>query len=134
MTKRKFTEYQLQQLAKLPVAVANLAEKYPSEILTLVDYWDLPPFPEGYIPEDIDIYHGESHRSYLSWSKGQITAFNPHELGEHPTNIVVLVEDDWAYAQYDGKVIFDRLGGIVLPEILLDLESLLHMAIRRVRR
>lgn len=36
------------------------------------------------------------------------------------------IENDPAYVQIEGKVIFNRLGGAVLPKVAINLELMLH--------
>lgn len=126
MSEYQFTEYELQQLAKLPAGIAALAEKYPVDIVSAAEYWDMPPLPEGYVPDNIEIYYDDHYQPYLSIECGKLTSFQLREPGNEPTTVVVMLDHNWAYAQIEGRVILDRLGGVVLPDVLLNPVSLLQ--------
>ncbi|GAX39001.1 hypothetical protein [Nodularia sp. NIES-3585] len=119
-----FSAYDLKQIAKLPPAIAALAEKYPSDILNAAEVWDEPPFPENHIPEIIEIYYGETEVSDVLIINGEIKDFRVRDVDDN-TPISVLIDDQHTYLQIEGKEIMNRLGGVILPELFIDPTTLI---------
>lgn len=113
---------------KLPPQFAALKDKYPQTISNIARYWELPPYPPGYIPEDIDIYYVDDNfiDSAIAIEKGNLKFVQLEHTVVDPSLIYLAIESDPAYVQIEGKVIFNRLGGAVLPEVAINLEFMLR--------
>ncbi len=112
----------------LPPQFAALKDKYPQTISNLAEYWSLPPYPPGYIPEDIDIYYEDDNfiDSAIAIENGHLKSVLLEDSATDPSLIYMAIENDPAYVQIEGKVIFNRLGGAVLPPVAINLELMLH--------
>jgi hypothetical protein len=114
--------------SKLPPQFAALKDKYPQTISNIATHWELPPYPPGYIPEDIDIYYEDDNfiDSAIAIENGHLTSVLLEDSVTDPSLIYMAIENDPAYVQIEGKVIFNRLGGAVLPKVAINLEFMLR--------
>lgn len=119
---------------KLPPQFAVLKDKYPQTIANLARYWELPPYPINYVPECIDIYYEDDNfiDSAIAIENGNLTCVQLEDPVIDPTLIYMAIENDPAYVQIEGKVIFNRLGGAVLPSVAIKLEVMLHSILNGV--
>jgi hypothetical protein len=53
----EFSQWELEQLKRLPPLHQQFAEQYPASIRNVLDRLDSPPLPEGYQPKWIDFYY-----------------------------------------------------------------------------
>ena len=114
--------------SKLPPQFAALKDKYPLTICNVAEFWDLSGYPEGYIPEWIDIYYKDepTMQADISIRDGQLTYVELEDPVTDPSLIYMTIEDDPAYVQIEGKVIVNRLKGVVLPDALVNSEVMLR--------
>ena len=91
--------------------------QYLDSINSAEEYRNVPPFPEGYKPKEIEVFFGNSpidstyHYRNCEWFD-----INLENSGEEPVT-QILVDNQWAFIQVEDKVLLDRMGGIKLPEI-----------------
>jgi hypothetical protein len=120
------SEYEWKLLSKLPLDIAALVDNYHTEIMNAAEFWDEPPFPEHHIPEIIEIYYGDADSSHILILNGELKDYNVTNLPDNTKSISVLIDDQWAYIQIEENVILNRLGGVVLPEVLVSPSSLIN--------
>lgn len=126
----KLCEYHLQKIAQLPLWIQQLKEQYPLAVYNTSDAYYLAPFPFEYRPEEIEIYYGDDYEDLDVCIEGtELTDFN-EKIPPDISVIQLRIDGDWAYIQVEGMVILDRLYGVILPEIVLDHEVLLHSILR----
>ncbi len=108
----------------LPPQFARLRDKYPLTIYNISEVWDLPSHPAGYVPQFIDIYYEDcsGRQPAIKIKDGKLTYVELSDPVTDPTLIYLTIEDDPAYVQIEGRVILNRLGGTVLPDVLTNLE------------
>ncbi len=113
--------------SKLPPQFAALKDKYPLTICNVAECWDLPPHPTGYVPKYIDIYYDDddSSQAAVKIKDGMLSYIELEDPVTDPALIYLTIEDQAAYVQIEGRVIFNRLGGALLPDVLLNPEVLL---------
>ncbi len=113
---------------KLPPQFAALKDKYPLTISNVADFWESRPYPKDYLPQLIDIYYDdeETLQSAISIKNGKLVYVELEDPVTDPALIYLTIEDEPAYVQIEGRVIFNRLGGAVLPDVVTDPESLLR--------
>lgn len=114
--------------SKLPPQFIALKDKYPQTIFNIARYWDLPAYTSGYIPEYIDIFYEDDNfiDPAITIKNENLTCVELEDPVVDPKLIYMAIEDDPAYVQVEGRVIFNRLGGTVLPEVLIDVEVMLR--------
>lgn len=114
--------------SKLPPQFAALKDKYPLTIYNVAEFWDLPPYLKDYVPESIDIYYRDenSMQADIAIRNGKLVYVELEDPITDPTLIYMTIEDDPAYVQIEGRVIFNRLGGAILPEIAINAEVMLR--------
>lgn len=105
-----------QIISKLPPEIASLADRYPSEILNTADSWDEKPFPNGYIPKSIEVYCGDEEVVFIL--DGLLDFYQPITIGRNSTSLTVMIDSNFAYIEIEGKEILNKLGGVVLPDIV----------------
>ncbi len=87
------------------------------------------PFPHGYVPEEISIYYSDNtNGSDITFREGKIVVFKINSPKDKDV-IKVSIDDEWAYIQVGGKVLLDRLGEVILPDILLEQKALLEFSL-----
>jgi hypothetical protein len=117
----KLSPVQLELIAQLPEEVAAMAATYPVDIYNAAEYWNEPDFPAGYQPVLIEIYYDdEVDGPDIFFLNGELLTFRLREPGIKPTSIAVEIDDQWAYIQLEGQIILDRIGGVILPDILIN--------------
>lgn len=120
--------------SKLPPQFARLKDKYPLTISNVAEAWDWHPYPTGYIPQFIDIYYDdeETLQPDISIRNGQLTYVKLEDSITNPVLIYMTIEDDPAYVQIEGRVIFNRLSGVVLPEVAINPEFFLKSILKGI--
>jgi hypothetical protein len=116
----EFSESDLKRINSLPAWIQVLKDKYPVSVCNAADTWNESPLPSGYIPEAIEVFYGDDVNSPdLFTRNGKIHSFNLSKPSD--TSVIqLLIDGIWAYIQVEGRVVFDRLGGAVLPDIVID--------------
>jgi hypothetical protein len=122
---KNLSEYEWQLLTKLPLDVAALVDNYHTDIINAAEFWNEPPFAENYIPEFIEIYYGDAESPHIFIVNGELKDYDVNLL-DNTKSISVLVDDQWAYIQIEGQVILNRLGGVVLPDVLVSPSTLIN--------
>jgi hypothetical protein len=120
---KDLSEYEL--LTRLPLDVAALVDNYHTDIINAAEFWNEPPFAENYIPEFIEIYYGDAESPHIFIVNGELKDYDVNLL-DNTKSISVLVDDQWAYIQIEGQVILNRLGGVVLPDVLVSPSTLIN--------
>ncbi|MDM9382944.1 hypothetical protein QUB80_19815 [Chlorogloeopsis sp. ULAP01] len=131
--KNQFSNFDLQQIAKLPAEIAAFAEKYPTDILNTVNFRDKFNFSESYVPELIEIYYGNiihSDGSDISIMNGQLKHYKISNVNSNIQSIAVEIDGECAYIEVEGKEIINRLSGLVLPDVVIEPSILLHSVLK----
>lgn len=106
---------------KLPPDYAHLRDEFPSFVYGAARSVDIPPYPENYVPESVDIYYAEGQDGpSVSIDDGVLTHY---EVVVNPTSrdtLFVEIDDDVAFVQIRNKILLDRRGGAILPQILME--------------
>ncbi len=124
----QLSNYQLKQITKkLPPDIQAFKDKYPLSVYNVAEAWGLKPWPHGYIPEYIGIYYGDAPRGEdISFLDGKLRIFEVREPEE--INVTkVSIDDEWAYIQIGKRVLLDRLGEVILPELLQEPQKILEI-------
>ncbi|WP_373524758.1 hypothetical protein [Nostoc sp.] len=111
------TDYDKKQIAKLPADIAALAQKYPCEIVNVVEAWDDKPFPSDYIPQYIETYIDAGDEPSLRVLEGSLTDYIPAKSLDDIKTIQVIIDGKFAYIEIESRVIIDHIGGVVFPAI-----------------
>ncbi len=119
-----FSDYELRKIEQLPKEIADLAQKYPIDIVNVAESWEELSFPENYIPEIIEVYYGDSAVSDVLVVNGEIQSFTTRELEENEAVIAVHIDGKWAYIQIEGKELINKLDEIILPSVIADVPTL----------
>lgn len=91
--------------------------QYPNATINAQDSINIPPFPNGYRPKEIEVYLGDSSEdSTYHYRNGKWFDISLENTTDESV-VQILVDDLWAYIQAGNEVLLDRLGGAVLPEI-----------------
>lgn len=113
--------------SKLPPQFAALKDKYPVAISNAAEYYDAPPFEEGYVPEIIEVYYGEEADSagILAWNGSVSVDLNNYQ----PNSLVLMkqIDGQWAYIQIGSIILLDRAIGVVLPPIADESKFMLNL-------
>lgn len=110
-------------ISLLPAEIAALADKYPSEILNTAESWDEEPFPCGYIPEFIDVYCGDESVVFIA--DGELKFYQPIVIARNLTSLTVMIDSNFAYIEIEGKEILNKLGGVILPDMITSPSALM---------
>ena len=114
----------------LPRDIREKVNGFPNSFLRQVAVvWNLRnnPLPEGYQPDEIDVFFNGNPSGCLFVYKGVIQGLDS-EFFEDSTNATVVVEinHEPRYVQIHGEMIVDALGGCHLPDLLISQESPLN--------
>jgi hypothetical protein len=91
--------------------------QYPNATLNAEDSINVPPFPNGYRPKEIEVYLGDScSDSAYHYRDGKWFDISLKNITDESV-VQILIDDQWAYIQAGNEVLLDRLGGAVLPEV-----------------
>ncbi|MDJ0696927.1 hypothetical protein [Mastigocoleus sp. MO_188.B34] len=123
---QEFSEYELEQISKLPMDIALLANKYRIDVLNAAEVWGKPPFYKGYKPEIIDIYYGNIDTPNVFILNGELKEYNISSNDEKSKSLSVMFDGQWAYIQVEKTIIINRLGGVILPEVIVEPSALIQ--------
>ena len=129
----KFSEYELEQLSKLPKDIAALAHKYKIDIVNAGEVWGEPAFSPGYNPSSIQIYYGSEKEPSISTLDGKLDEYNVSEPDDKLKSLAVMFDGQWGYIQVEGKVIIDRLGGVIFPEVIIEPSTLIQSIVSKIK-
>ena len=117
--------------SNLPPEIAILKDEFPGFIYDVAEYLNIPPYPDNYVPEMVDIYYAEGQDGpSVSIENGVITHYEVVRKATSRDTILVEIDDCVAFVQIRNKVLLDRRGGAILPEILMgDPEKMLRTII-----
>jgi hypothetical protein len=91
--------------------------QYPNAKLNAEDSINLTPFPNGYRPREVEVYLGDSSEdSVYHYRNGRWFDISLQNITDESV-VQILVDNRWAYIQAENKVLLDKLGGVVLPEV-----------------
>jgi hypothetical protein len=126
----EFSECDLQRITKLPAWIQELKDKYPISVVNTADTWEQQPLPEDYIPKEVEIFYGDDvEDSDLFIRDGKLYSFSLREPVD--ANVIqVLIDGNWAYIQVEGRIVLDRLGGVILPELVVNPEAILPSVLK----
>jgi len=108
---------------KLPPEIAALKEQHPIAISLVADYYDAPPFPQGYVPKLIEVYFDELADGpgiIYRQEKGLVFDFDFYQ--PNCSAFFMDVDHQVAYVRLGSLVLLNRVEGIVLPDIPPELE------------
>jgi hypothetical protein len=100
--------------AKFPPDIAVLAHNYPCEIYNALEALDNEPLPNNYIPQAIDVYNDVDEEAIFQVWEGKLERYVPTER-KNAAAIQVGIDGNWVYIEIEGRVILDKLGGVILP-------------------
>jgi len=126
----EFSECDLQRIIKLPTWIQELKDKYPVSVVNTADTWEQQPLLVDYIPREIEVFYGDDvDDSDLFIRDGKLYSFSLREPVD--ANVIqVLIDGNWAYIQVEGQIVLDRLGGVILPEVVVNPEAILHSVLK----
>ena len=127
----QFSEYELEQISKLPTDIALLAHKYKIDIVNAGEVWGEPAFPAGYNPESIEIFYGSENEASISTLNGKVDKYNVSKVDGNSRSLAVMFDGQWGYIQVENKVIIDRLGGVVFPEVIVEPSLLIQSIVSK---
>lgn len=133
MSSRDFyslNDYDRREIAKLPPQIAALADKYPCEIVNVVDAWDDEPFGINYVPQYVEIYSDAGEKASLCILDGVLTDYTPANPEINTSTVQVIIDGKFAYIEIEGRVIINHLGGIILPKVSVDPSELIQVLIK----
>ncbi len=124
------TKQELEQIRKrLPLHIQAYKDKYPQCVYNTSEAWGAKPFPHGYIPESIDIYYADDPTGAdIGFFEGKLTVLKLNTPKDKDV-IKVSIDGEWAYIQAGGEVLLNRLGEVILPDILLEHKALLEFTL-----
>lgn len=126
------TEQELQRIKKvLPKQIQKFAKDYPQAVYNVAEAWKLKPYPHGHIPEEIAIYYADDPTGVgadIIFDNGKLVVFRV-EPPKDKDVIKVSIDDEWAYIQVGSHVLLDRLGDIILPDMMLEQRRLLDFSL-----
>lgn len=119
--------------AKFPPDIAVLAQKYPCEIYNALDALDSEPLPHNYIPKAIDVYNDVDDEPVFQVWEGELERYVPSER-KNAAAIQVGSDGNWVYIEIEGKVILNKLGGVILPEVNITESLVLELLLKQIQR
>lgn len=103
---------------KLSPEIAALKEKYPVGVSLFADYYNAPPFPQGYKPKLIEIYFDElADGPGIIFEQDKGLTFDFDFYQSDPAAFFMDVDHQVAYIRLDYRVLLNRIEGIILPDI-----------------
>lgn len=117
------TEQDREIIAKLLPEIAELADRYPSEILNAAENWHESPLPKDYQPRFIDVYCG--NESVMFVQDGELRFYSPIPSQRNSVTLTVMIDSNFVYIEVEGKEILNKMGGITLPEIAVEPTTLI---------
>lgn len=130
MKQYTFSLTELEGIQKMPPWMQDLAEKYPIEIANAVEVWSENEFPNNYVPTSIEVYYEPSDEPDIFIYEREVINYLVKESLQTSTSIMVDIDGRWAYVEIEGKVIVDKLGGVILPEVIVDPSLLMSTALK----
>lgn len=128
-----FVPCELEAIAKLPVEMQALKDKYPIQIVNVADYFFEPPLPEGYVPEILEIFYDLASEPAMLFLHGKLDCFTPQAPDPNASLVAVMADGHWVYTEIEGKVLLDRRGGLVLPEVAVNPDALLQASVAHLK-
>ena len=123
----KLSDIELQEIAtKMPPDIVALSNKYPIEVLNAAEFLETPPLPDNYTPKIVEIYYANTESPGVFIKEGKLENYVIREPDKDRNLIAVMLDYEWTYIQIEGKVILNRLGGVILPDVLIDPKTLIH--------
>lgn len=117
------SDFQLQEISKLPPELAALKDQYPVAISLVAEYYDAPPFPQGYEPKLIEIYFDEqADGPGILYRKEKGFSFDFDFYKPSSSAFFMDIDHQAAYVRLGSLVLLNRVEGVVLPDIPTDLE------------
>jgi len=126
MILHKLNSRQLEEIEKkLPPQFAALKDKYPTAVAAAAEYWDVPPYPVGYVPEVIEFSYSEDQDISFPHAivrDGVLTHIEPTAIAAVDNMVAFSIDDHPAYIRVEGRVILNRTDNVVLPEVMTNPE------------
>lgn len=122
--------------SKLPPQFAVLKDRYPQTINNVAEFWEYPPFPTGYVPKYIDIFYEDDNffTPSVEIKNSNLISVELEDFVTDPTLIYMAIEEEAAFVQIEGQVILNRLEGVILPDVAVNLEALLKSILNGIAR
>jgi hypothetical protein len=113
----EFSQWELEQLKRLPGKHQQFADRYPESIRNVLDRLDSPPLPKGYQPKWINFYYfDEAEEPHISFVGGELKYIDLPENIAESRLIHVQIDGSAAYIEIEREIVLNRLGGIKLPK------------------
>ncbi|RUR72657.1 hypothetical protein DSM107007_56710 [Nostoc sp. PCC 7120 = FACHB-418] len=61
---------------------------------------------------------------------GELEDYRLDDLDLNTKSIAVQIDDQWAYIQIEGQEILNRLGGVILPDVVIEPTALLNSVLQ----
>lgn len=91
--------------------------QYPNATLNAEEFINIPPFPNGYQPKEIEVYLGDSSEdSVYHYRNGEWFDMNLENITDESV-VQILIDDCWAFIQVGNEVLLDRMAGVRLPKL-----------------
>ena len=128
----EFDSVQLEQIAKLPLTIQALKDKYPIQIANVAEYYFEPPLAEGYKPEILEFFYDDGAEPEHIFLNDALYSINPQKPNAMLSLCAIRADGHWIYMEIEGCKILDRRGGVVWPVIRTDksLPALLQSTVR----
>ncbi len=125
-----FSQKELRQISQLPKDIAALANEHKIDVLNAAEFWGEPDFPDGYIPESIEIYYGDKNEPSIFILHSKLYTYDISEIDNASKKISVLIDSQWAYIKVMNKILLNRLGGVILPQLMVDPSLLIESILK----
>jgi uncharacterized coiled-coil protein SlyX len=87
-----------------------------------IEFWNEPSFNDNYIPKVIEIYYG--------YSDGELKDYHLVNLDKSTSLIMVKVDGQLAYIQFEHKEVLNRLDGIIFPNVIINHSKLIDLILQ----
>ncbi len=122
MILHQLSSWELEEIeTKLPPQFAALKNRYPTAVAAAAEYWDVTPYPGGYIPETIEFFYSEDRSipfPHAIVKDGVLTHIEPMVITAVDNMVGFSIDDHPAYVRVEGRVILNRIDNVLLPEVI----------------
>jgi hypothetical protein len=110
----------LEEIAKLPPEIQALKDKYPLYVANIAEFYFEPPLEIGYEPNDIDFFYDDASEPEMFILGGFLESLEPRKPNPDHSVTAIRVDGEWVYIEIEGRVLLDRRGGMIMPDLKVD--------------